>query len=49
MKYILKIYYRSKYIGYQKVEYKEFESYIDTIRYLSNRECIKYELYIKCE
>jgi len=47
MKYILKIYYRSKYIGYQKVEYKEFENYCDVIIYVLNNRLSDYEIYIR--
>lgn len=44
MKYILKVYHRSKYIGFKKQEYIEFNSYEEIMIYLSQKK-IKYEDY----
>lgn len=44
MKYILKIYHKSKYFGFKKQEYLEFDKYEDIMIYLSKKK-IKYEDY----
>lgn len=48
MKYILKLYYFSKYLGYEKIKYKEFDKYEDLVFYLLiNKNYLKYEIYEK--
>lgn len=44
MKYILKIYHKSKYLGFKKQEYIEFNSYEEVMIYISQKK-IKYEDY----
>lgn len=44
MKYILKIYHKSKYFGFEKIEYKEFETYADLMVYVCDKQ-LKYENY----
>ena len=44
MRYILKIYYKSKYFGFEKIEYKEFETYEEVMIYIMKKS-IKYENY----
>ena len=44
MKYILKIYYKSKYFGFEKTEYKEFNKYSEVMLYICKHN-IKYENY----
>lgn len=44
MKYILKIYNKSKYFGFKKVEYKEFNTYEELMIYVCEKK-IKYENY----
>lgn len=49
MKYILKLYYSSKYLGYEKTIYKEFDNYNDLILYLliNIKNYTKYIIYEK--
>lgn len=36
--YILKIYYKSRYFGFKRVEYKEFDDYVKMIIYISEKK-----------
>ena len=44
MKYILKVYHKSKYLGFKKVEYKEFNTYEELMIYVCEKK-IKYNNY----
>lgn len=44
MKYLLKVYKKSKYIGFHKYEYIEFNSYEEVMIYICNKK-IKYNNY----
>lgn len=44
MKYILKVYYKSKYLGFKKHEYIEFDTYEEVMIYVMKKK-IKYENY----
>ena len=44
MKYILKVYHKSKYFGFKKQEYIEFNSFEEIMIYLSKKK-IRYEDY----
>ena len=44
MKYILKVYKNSKYFGFKKQEYIEFNSYEEVMIYVCNKK-IKYDNY----
>lgn len=47
MKYILKIYYKSKYFGFKKYEYIEFDTFILMMNYINKNhlKSINYEMY----
>lgn len=45
MNYILKVYNKSKYLGFKRYEYKEFDSYGELMSYIHIKN-IKYEDYI---
>ena len=47
MKYILKIYHKSKYFGFEREEYKEFDTYEQIMLYVSEKKiCYEnYEIY----
>ena len=51
MKYILKIYSTSKYFGYERVQYKEFDTYDDLIidLIINAKHYKSYEIYEKME
>lgn len=36
--YILKVYHKSKYFGFKKIEFKEFEEYKDIILYIAKNK-----------
>lgn len=44
MKYILKIYHKSKYFGFEREEYKEFDTYEQIMLYVTEKK-IRYENY----
>lgn len=44
MKYLLKVFKKSKYIGFKKYEYIEFNSYEEVMIYICNKQ-IKYNNY----
>jgi len=44
MNYLLKIYHKSKYFGFKKYEYIEFESYCEIMIYVNDKN-LKYENY----
>lgn len=44
MNYILRIKKKSKYFGFEKIEYKEFESYSECMIYICENK-IRYDMY----
>ena len=49
MKYILKVYHKSKYLGFKKQEYIEFNSYEEVMIYICNKNITykDYEIFAK--
>lgn len=48
MNYILKVYHKSKYLGFEKIQYKEFDNLSDLMSYvLKNKLEDNYQIYIK--
>lgn len=44
MNYILRIKHKSKYFGFEKIEYKEFNSYAECLGYVVDNN-IRYDMY----
>lgn len=49
MNYILKYYVKSKYLGYKKVYYREFETYQELMSYCYDRKITNFDVYYKEE
>jgi len=47
MIYLLKYYIKSKYFGYSKIYYKEFETYQELMSYCYDKKIKNFDVYIK--